>query len=503
MHRISMIIFCSLLLFSCKKNENINDTCSVEITHQLRNPYQLTNEVMLSGMKPTHTYQKFHIYTIKEFQALEANGVFLLDHPFDAVPENYLYKTAHTKQFGVYYGVVPAGVNTTKYDAEKLSDLYMPEGNSTDRISENDKKQFSGIITFFDPVDSTQKPLKGVQVIIKDYTYTAIGYTDENGNFSFSTPSIKSDTAEVLIKFDNDYLQIRTLDAADLFGIFGVNTYSLGFKKSCAFTDMRIEIGREFNNAALHHSCAALHALNEYKKFASANGYLMPTKKFYFWLGKEAPISTSYAAPMLHNMTQQNITNPTQLITNLFGIPEDIADLLAFVIGDQLPDIYAPFYNRYANAARASFIETMFHELSHASHFAKVGASFWLPYVEYIYGNGGYGTPDLPNSGIVGLSEAWAEDLSNIGLYYIYNKQKYLALNEEPVDDWIPYGLYHDINDTGNNESFDFVSNISFQQLYGFLTSDTRSLGTLKTKLKTNFSTQQVGIDSIFNHYGY
>ena len=158
---------------------------------------------------------------------------------------------------------------------------------------------------------------------------------------------------------------------------------------------------------------------------------------------------------------------------------------------------------RYATTARASFIETMFHELSHASHFAKVGTAFWLPYVEYIYGNGGYGTPDLANSGIVGVSEAWAEDLSNIGLNYIYNKPKYTGYNEDPIEDWIPYGLYHDLNDTGTNESFDNVSGISFPQIYSQFTVDTRSLATMKAKLKASFPAQQVGIDSLFSHYGY
>jgi hypothetical protein len=123
--------------------------------------------------------------------------------------------------------------------------------------------------------------------------------------------------------------------------------------------------------------------------------------------------------------------------------------------------------------------------------------------VEYIYGNGGYGTPDLANSGIVGLSEAWAEDLSNICAYYTYGKQKYLDLNEEPMEDWIPYGLYYDLYDTGSNESFDITANITFPQIYSQLTTDTKSLDILKTKLKSTYPTQQSGIENLFNHYGY
>ncbi len=502
---ILIILFC-IAIFGCKKNtENpIGDSCTVEITHQLKNPYEISEEVMLNGKNPSHKYIKFRLYNIEQYRTLEAQGVFFLDHPFEAIPDkNLQYKSEHTSQYGVYYGVVPEGVNLSSYQTEKISNLNMPDGNPTGRITGDGDKQFSGRITFFDPIDSIQVPIKGVQVIIKDLTKTASTYTDSLGNFSLSSPNIISDTIEVLLKFDNSYLEIHTLDAANLFGVFGINTYSLGFKKSCAFTNLNIEIGREFNNAALHHSCAALFALNKYKTFAVNFGYLMPTEKMLFWLGKEAPISTSYAAPMLHNMAKQNISNPQQLLANLFGVPADLAGILALIVKDQLPDIYAPYYVRYATAARASFIETMFHELSHTSHYTKAGPTFWLPYVEYIYGNGGYGTPDLTNSGIVGLSEAWAEDLSNICAYYTYGKQKYLDLNEVPEEDWIPYGIYYDLFDTGSNESFDFISNITFPQMYSLLTTDIRSIDMLKTKLKTNFPAQQVGIDSVFHHYEY
>ncbi|HRG35152.1 MAG: hypothetical protein U0T07_02825 [Chitinophagales bacterium] len=504
MMRLLILLFCCTILFSCKKEKPIAETCTVEINQRLKNPNELSSEISLDKKIATHHYVKFHIYNIQQYHALEKQGIILLDHPFDAIPDkNLQYETAHTKQYGIYYGVAPKSVNIDNYEKEILSALYMPEVSTTMRTSETPSKQFAGSIKFFDPIDSLLKPLKGVQIIIKEHTKMAIGLTDENGNFSFESQAITADTAEVLLKFDNDYLQIHTLDAANLFGIFGVNTYSLGFRKSCAFTDLQIEIGRTFNNAALHHSCAALLALNSFKKFASNSSFLMPTKKFNFWLGKEAPISTSYATPMLHNMTQQQIANPTRLITNLFGVSEDIAELLSYIIGDQLPDIYAPYYSIYATTARASFIETMYHELAHASHFAKVGTDFWLPYVEYIYTNGGYGEPTFSNSGIIGLSEAWAEDVSNIGLFYTYQKQKYINFNEHPFEDWIPYGLYYDLYDTGNNEIFDNVSAITFPEMYSLLTTDTRSLQALKIKLKNNYPSQQAAIDLLFQHYGF
>lgn len=506
MIRSLFILIFSAIIFSCSKSSDINitdDSCTVEIVSKLRNPYTQTGEPSLLA-HPTHQYVKFKIYNIEQYRYLEAQGVFLLDHPFDAIPDKDLnYPAIRTHQYGIYYGVVPSGVNLKSLDAELISGLYMPEKGTTGKITDETAKEFNGTLTFFDPIDSALVPLEGAKIIIREGTKTAFGISDKDGNFHISTSQLLSDTLEVLIKFDNDYLEIHTLDLANISAVFGTNIYSLGYKKTCALTNLHIEIGRQMNNAALHHSCAALYSLNKFKEFAKAYNFLMPDKKFLFWIGREAPVSTSYATPMLRNMATQNISNPQLLLTNLLGVPADLAGILAVVIKDQLPDIYAPYYARYSTAARVSFIETMFHELGHASQYAQVGPSYWLPYVELIYNNGGYGDPTLPNAGIVGLSEAWAEDISNICAYYVYHKQKYLDLNEEPFEDWIPYGIYHDLYDEGSNEDFDAVSGFSFTQLYSFLTTDTRSLAALKTKLKNASPAQQSAIDTLFSHYGY
>ena len=52
--------------------------------------------------------------------------------------------------------------------------------------------------------------------------------TDENSQFNVTSSDIISDTVKVLIKFDNNYLEIHTLDVVNLLGIFGVNTFFYG-----------------------------------------------------------------------------------------------------------------------------------------------------------------------------------------------------------------------------------------------------------------------------------
>jgi hypothetical protein len=497
------ILLLSMAAVSCISTNPVQpvDSCSVIITHQLKNPY--TEPIPGNrAANPSHEYVKFHIYNSRQVKELEAKGAVLLDHPFDAAPDrNNNYKTEHTSQYATLYGVVPAGVNYSAYSSEKISDLYM-RNNGASRNSNARATIYNGQVSFFDPIDSAMVPLKGVKVILKDVTNTISGITDSLGKFTITSSLLISDTVEILLKFDNDYVEIHTLNLSNLLGVVNTSTFSLGFKKSCAFSNINIQVGNQFKNSELHHACAALLSMNKYTEFARHYGYSMPDKKMLFWLGMDALISSHFATPMLQNMAVQNIANPEQLLTNLFGIPVSQAAILAPVIKDELPDLYAPFYTQYLTIAKASFVETMFHELSHASHYAKVGPAYWLPYVEYIYSNVGYGDSSA-NSGRISLSEAWAEDLSNIGLNYIYGKQKYLGYNENNTQNWIPYGLYYDLYDSGSNESFDNVSGITFPEIYNLFDVNTNTLAALKIKLKNNYPAQQAAIDVLFQYYGY
>jgi hypothetical protein len=62
-----IMAFC-ILLFGCKKENQPGDSCSVEITHQLMNPYEIPEEVLLTGKNPTHKYVKVRIYNIGQFE---------------------------------------------------------------------------------------------------------------------------------------------------------------------------------------------------------------------------------------------------------------------------------------------------------------------------------------------------------------------------------------------------------------------------------------------------
>jgi hypothetical protein len=209
---------------------------------------------------------------------------------------------------------------------------------------------------------------------------------------------------------------------------------------------------------------------------------------------------------MLNNINLSSSASIDALLTQLFNIPAALTPTLRSIIGDKLPDVYAPYYNRNNNRVPRTFIETMFHEFTHASHYAQVGDAFWQDYIAYIFANGGYGDVTKPGSGMIQLSEAWAEDVSNFCAYQIYGDTVYIRYNEKPYTDFIPYGIYHDINDnavdTIRHRTLDEVSGFTFTQMYQLLQSNVRTQQQFRDALKLRIPAQSNAIDSLYAGYG-
>lgn len=507
-HILLAILTFSLLQFSCKKqNATPVESCDVVIKNgRMKNPYSTIGNGL--RVKPTHQYCKFYIHNINEYQTLENKGVYLQSLPMDEYSNSIEFSTTNTAKGIVFYGVVPSGVDISSFNYESLDYAFIPEKNNT-----NQKvtvvglgKMISGSVKFMNPISNQYTALAGVKVIVKDVYKTAFAYTDIDGNFTIEDDDIYSDTVQVLLEFSNDYYEIRTLNIANLQAIVFPNKYSLGYKKACGLTNMQIEIGPDANNAALQHAAAMLLSLNQFKKFAVDNQYKFPTKRMVIWNAIDAAISTSYSTPMLNNINLSSSANIDALLAQLFNIPSALTPILRDIIGDKLPDIYAPYYNRNSNKVPKSFIETMFHEFSHACHYAQVGDDFWQDYIAYIFANGGYGDITKPGSGMIQLSEAWAEDLSNICAFQIYGDSVYLRYAEKPYTDFIPYGIYYDIYDnavdTIRHRTIDEVSGYSFPQMYQLLQPNIRTQQQFRDALKLKLPAQSRQIDSLFVGYG-
>ena len=200
--------------------------------------------------------------------------------------------------------------------------------------------------------------------------------------------------------------------------------------------------------------------------------------------------SKGSSAPMLRRVWGiYGFTNNSQLSTYLLkanGISLGF-NALAIVTKFVQPDIIINVNRKQTDRV----FETTFHELGHASHFKKVGSSYWIKYINYIITYGSYGDGHGKNSGYCGVGEMWG--------YYIgarlaeeeFGTARFYRVR---VDNWItPI-----INRRVVNEA-----NYTPSDIYYSLNSDVTSISRLKTEYNSRVGKNVSTVNQIFNDYGY
>lgn len=518
------ITIVALFTYSCKKDKDNspeqNDNCTYIANGKvLVNPYGTQKVAMDAGIKnlePSHIYLKTFVRSAEELEKINLHGEFL---PFDwrKEPNKNLSHETESSAEGIWmYGVVAKENIQQISNYEILEKSYYPSENdgiwSNGFTSNSNVKQannvISGRIEFYDPIDQTYRPLKNITVIVKDAGKMILGFTNENGDFTINK-RILSEKVEVLLKFDSKDMEIRTLDLNDLGLILSPSVYSAGMMANCALNQLNIQVGPETKSNELYNCAAGYYAYQQFREFATANGYGVPEGKLNFWIAKDAALTDGYAAPMLRHVgTNQGAK---ELLMNLFSIPAQLAGSIANLIKKDLPDIYAPYYSKDSSRTSPGHIETLYHEFGHATQFTKSGKDFWSLYIKHIFENGGYGEGTGGATGLVAMSESWAEDFSFELLSKVYGTEKY---NHDLRDknkwygySWVPVGIYYDLQDSEKNEVFDNVSGFTFPELYQIFSPDVKSPQQFRDQLFIQYpakaEAQREEINNLFIYYGY
>lgn len=536
LHAKILLLLISITILSCQKEQLPVPKNNIQNTNisanAARNPYYMenirdafqqlgyTDKVQI--LKPTHVYVKLLLKSSDEFTYLSHNNIDISSTPMDDFQPQIGSKISNiNKQYAIFYGVFPIDFQPIGIKYEKLYDLYIPDATQYEAerksfellglpVSDKSAQTQNGNIVFNDPISHENIPLAGVKVVIRQFVKKFEGLTDNYGHFEIQGQLINQKSA-VSVSFDNAFCEIRNFTIDNIFELFAPINYTLGNFDIGKGLPINITIDASHNNdPMLQTAAAALSALNTHRKFSDVFGYIKPQKKMNIWIAKDALLSSSYAAPMLRNIALQHIFNIKLLVQRLFNLPSPIANSLSKLVKNDLPDIYAPYYSSYNLGVYPSFTEALLHEFSHSVHYAKVGNDYWTTYIQHIYENGGYGDGLEAQSGLVALSEAWAEDLSLQCAKWNYGDVLYnetlLDANTSPSYNWIPWGLYYDLNDDANNENWDEVSNISFNSMYSIFSAEINTPQKFKAKLKLNLnadSDMANKIDVLFAHYGF
>lgn len=405
---------------------------------RLENPYKTENITKaLQDLYPTKAdrvsvsttdlYVRFLPKDETELEVLENAGLRLTDHPLDyeIVEEGDWYHDPEVPDDMMtwQYAVVPYDYKFPDIEYEVIDECHISETDSGTRADDDidweaverqayvltgnsdlllpdtkaEKVCPSGRITVVDKDFDGGKPtgVRGVRVSCNSFVKFAHAYTDEDGYYTMDKKF--SSNLRYRLVFEN------TKGFAIGFNMIlvpaSVSTLGKSSPEGVSMTVTRDSETKLFKRCAVNNA-----AYDYYSRCAPEDLNLsLPPKDIRIWIFNKLQSSSAL-------MTHHGAVLDMDLISSILG---DFAPLVQvflpdLILGLERKDEYSDIY------------ADVCHELAHASHFSKVGTTFWNRYILYVAGSyissGGmtYGDGTGVNAGYCAVGETWA--------YYIASK---------------------------------------------------------------------------------
>lgn len=454
-------------------------------------------------IEPTDYYVRFLPENLLQYNTLSSDSDLLLfDHPLDyeiitlgdsyhdpLIPDTcytWLYATVpvdYVFNDEIKYEILDTCYIPKDSDESQITDYDILEQNSffilglNDYVLENKNIQTRGLwgngkkpegtYKVYNTTTNTYEPVKQARAVCHTIVKNASATINSNGYYKMDKKF--STNLYYKIKWSNSKgfkLHYPITVAVSNFGVHGKSGYSKNI-------DFATNAGRlaTINNAA-----------TEYYDICTNTNILPPPSnlKIFFTgdnMGSSAPMLTRVVHPISFNGNNPWLTFFENMFLNLpLGIGQTVCNLIG-------PDVTIK-----GPSSTASAFRTVWHELSHASHFAKVGSQYWAEYISYIITFGPYGERTDNNSGVCGVGEMWAEAAC---AHYI---NTYNNGSNSVRTDWFKPEILRDLMRD---------SILTNTQIFNCLNSDIRSHQQLKVALKNAYPKKSRIIESKFNQYGF
>ena len=405
----------------------------IELGQKLDDPYTVENmqkalqNVYSSkadrvDITETDLYVRFLPEDDEQYKTLQALGLYLMDHPMDyqILKEGDYYQDpevgdeAITWQYAVvpHDFIFPEGITYELLDKVFISehapvtraddwvdwDLVEKEafrltGNEKlwqEPVTKADGSGPSGRITIEDPLFSGGKPfgVAGVKVAANIFVKIATTYTDRDGYYQMGKSF--SGKPRYRLVFQNT----KGFNIGFNFLIIPASVSTLGKGEP---SGMDYHVTQADSEGALFRRSVVNNAAYDYYSRCTPEDLDIPTPPgdLRIWI---FPFLDCSSASMLHHGAFLDHS----LINKYLG------DYL-FIIKLFLPDI--TIGTKQMNYMQ--IYENVVHELAHASHYAKVGNTFWTPYIDYVIksfileGWNPYGSGTDAKAGYCEIGEMW------------------------------------------------------------------------------------------------
>ena len=416
----------------------------------------------------------------------------------------------------------------------ELYNLMMKQSGNQDEIIEDYKSNsrlntintVAGTIKVRDNSINVDVPLGSFLVKTRRWFKLRRALTRANGQYSISVNYRKK--AIVSVHFTNGSSKIRGINDVWKFWQFAIPvSKTLG-----EFTTAQLEnVSYTFPYNSNPNSNAATqwvagHTWNTIRDADWKNGQQginYSASALNIWISSR--ITQGASAPMLRTLFTTSLIS-LGLDFYLAGVSGPLGVAAKQILQNLLPDITLRYGKSGGTTqSTADIVETIYHEMAHATHNTLVGNAYWTDYIGYIVTNGGYGSKNTSGSGRIAVAEAWGAYIGGLygSMYYssfsgnnaAQNIKDNLLLSleyQKPSDTsisnyWIPRGMYYDLTDTGEPGTTGVIDNANLYtpaMIFQSLNSNVLSVGQFKTDLLgRNSNLQSLQVNQLVQNYGY
>ena len=443
----------------------------IVLGEKLEDPYSLSAmQLSLANLYPTKSgverleatdyYVRFLPQDDTQFTSLKLMGVQMTDHPLDyeilREGDYYHDPSIMDDEITWQYAVVDRDFQFPQdIRYEILEQCYIPENSATKaadvdwaavereayRVTGNagrllpatkaGTEQPSGTIKIVDDKYNGGEPIgvSGVMVSVNSFVKFASAYTDASGNYVI--PRSFSSQIRYRLVFQNE---IGFGIGVDLL-LVPASVSTLG---SGPADGVSVKITRDSDRKLFSRSVVN-NAVYDYFTRCSREGVKVtpPPRNLRIWLFQGI---ASSSAPMLH----QGCLVDSGTLADYLGSYKSL-------VKHFLPDITMGL--RYMDDYSSIYSYTQ-HELAHASHYVRVGNSYWNKYIKHVLksfvtsGMKVYGVGTEPEAGYCEVGEMWAFYLQNVlykerygqyqselGTSYWFHPQILLYMDDRGIDD--------------------------------------------------------------------
>lgn len=411
----------------------------IEVGEDMNNPYTLENmqkaadELKLSRqLQITHRYIRFLPQTTEEIVTLvDKKDIRVFDYPLDKKLSGntcgFHDKSLPDDQVTWLYSSIPINQSyPSNIRHEILADLYIPTDEEyaleatalelagykelaremrenatgkTDGAMATTAYRPSGKLKVWNNSINIEEPLRNVKLTLTTFFKWNDVWTDQNGYFTATKNFLVP--VDVWLTFGNNHLETRTLSGS----VFPYYRH-LGNGKTINKTIWE-SWGVSWKVASVHN------AAEEYWINCSQENITPPPSTLRVWIKNGNTLEG--ATPML-SKANLNIFFNTWWNWLSVGMVSNLANFVYTAFKAYTPDVILILDKKAEESAIRSdkISELVYHELSHASHFTKVGSSFWNRYVNAVINNAfkdfndPYGDCKKNEGDLISLSESWA-----------------------------------------------------------------------------------------------